>query len=331
MLNINVIRQSVYWITGSFNYVYPLFMLFWYWYVLLKFSKDNFKGKKLLLASILAFFASATVEQGGMISFGLTVLFFLYKFIINKRNKNVMTRRSILAPTVILICSLIGVVTVICSPAQFIRFGLESKENFNITTSFKNGINFLIYVFINSRLYKPHIILLLFTVFLSFITIKKSNKLSCAEIFILVSAVISGTGSQIMMLVSPVFGERNTLFGIFMIILFTALLISHLPKTKNNFLIFIKSGFYIFLITIATINIFNIYKGYKLTNEIQKKNIEIINEYKKIDSNEKIELFKFHDDRFGWSMPYVSKYHEHWFKIYYEIPNAEITWKDYTK
>ena len=75
MLNINVIRQSFYWITGSFNYIYPLFMLFWYWYVLLKFSKDNFKGKKLLLTSILSFFASATVEQGGIMAFGLTVLF----------------------------------------------------------------------------------------------------------------------------------------------------------------------------------------------------------------------------------------------------------------
>ena len=255
--------------------------------------------------------------------------YFLYRFIINKRNKTVLHGRVTLAPTVILICSLIGIVSVICSPAQFIRFSLEAKEEFNIINSFKNGINFLINIFIKSDIYKAHIILLLFTVFLSFITIKKANKLSYDEILILVSSVILGIGSQIMMLVSPVFGERNTLFGIFMIILFTALLISHLPKSKNKFLIFIKSGFYIFLILVATINIFNIYKNYKLTNEIQNKNIEIINEYKKTDSNEKIELFKFHDDRFGWSMPYISKYHEHWYKIYYEIPNAEITWKDY--
>ena len=256
-------------------------------------------------------------------AFGLTVLFFLYRFFINKKNKASNCGRAMLAPTVILISSFIGVATVICSPAQFIRFGLESNESFNILDSFKNGINFLIYAFINPGFYKPHIILLLF------ITIKKSNKLSYDEIFILVSSVILGIGSQIMMLVSPVFGERNTLFGIFMIILFTALLISHLPKSKNKFLIFIKSGFYIFLISLATLNIFNIYNGYKLTNEIQNKNIEIINEYKKIDSNKMLELFKFHDDRFGWSMPYVSKYHEHWFKVYYEIPNAEIIWKDY--
>ena len=63
-------------------------MLFWYWYILLKFSKDNFKGKKLFLTSTLAFFASATVEQGGMMSFGLTLLFFIYSFINNKKNND---------------------------------------------------------------------------------------------------------------------------------------------------------------------------------------------------------------------------------------------------
>lgn len=94
MLNIFVIRQSVYWTTGSFNYVYPLFLLFWYWHVLLKNSKENFKGKKLFFTSILAFFASATVEQGGMMAFGLTVLFFLYKFFDNSKNKIILRGKN---------------------------------------------------------------------------------------------------------------------------------------------------------------------------------------------------------------------------------------------
>ena len=94
MLDIFVIRQSVYWITGSFNYVYPLFMLFWYWHVLLKYSNENFKGNKLFFTSILSFFASATVEQGGMMVFGLTTIFFLYKIFINKKNKITLRKRN---------------------------------------------------------------------------------------------------------------------------------------------------------------------------------------------------------------------------------------------
>ena len=172
-------------------------------------------------------------------------------------------------------------------------------------------------------------ILLLLTIFLSFITIKKSNKLSSMQIFLIITTIILGVGSQIMMLISPVYGERNTLFAGFMIIFFTAILICNLSLTKNKVLNFLEYLFYLFLISFAIFNILEIYKGYKTTNEIQKANIQIINEFKEKNKNDSIDLYKFKDDRFGWSMPYISSYHEYWFKIYYEIPDAKITWKNY--
>ena len=46
------------------------------------------------------------------------------------------------------------------------------------------------------------------------------------------------------------------------------------------------------------------------------------------NTNTKICLHKLKNDAYGWSMPYVSKYHENWFKVYYEIEDAEITWID---
>lgn len=194
MLNIWVIRQSVYWTTGSFNYVYPIFMLLWYWYVLFKFSKDNFKGKKLVLTSLLAFFASATVEQGGMMAFGLTVLFFIYNFINNKKKTsidNLTLNRVKLAPIlIILACSFIGVATVILTPSQFIRFGLEAEESFNMLDSIKNCILFLINTFIVKDFYRPQVILVLLAVLLSFISIKKSNKLNDEQGFTLITAFI---------------------------------------------------------------------------------------------------------------------------------------------
>ena len=319
-----VIRQSTYWITGSFNYIYPIFMLVLYWYILLKFSKTNFYKKDFLLLIILAFLASATVEQGGVMAFGLTILFFIY---------NIIIKRTVILKKLgfVLLSSLIGILSVICSPAQFTRFGLETSESFSLLSSVKNGFNFLIYVFIKSDLYRPHILLLLLTVFISFITLKKSQRISHFEIFLLLTTFILGTGSQIMMLVSPVFGERNTLFAGFMIILFTAILINHLPKFKNKLFIFSKICFYFSLIVISTLNIYNIYTNYKITNNIQIQNEKLITEYKKTNSTEKLELYKLPDDNYGWSMPYISDYHNYCFKIYYDIPNAEIIWKDYEK
>ena len=187
MLNIWVIRQSVYWTTGSFNYIYPIFMLFWYWYVLIKNSKDNFRGKKLLLTSLLAFFASATVEQGGMMAFGLTILFFLYNYINNKK-KN--TSNNLKRLSIILVYSFIGVASVILTPSQFIRFGLEAEESFNMLDSIKNCIKFLIQTFIIKDFYRPQVVLVLLAVLLSFITIKKSEKLNTEQIFTLITAFI---------------------------------------------------------------------------------------------------------------------------------------------
>ena len=86
-IDILVTRQSVYWITGSFNYIYPTFMFFGYWYTLLKYSLNNFQNKKVLPLVILAFLASATVEQAGMMSFGATFLFFIFCFIEKKNYK----------------------------------------------------------------------------------------------------------------------------------------------------------------------------------------------------------------------------------------------------
>lgn len=172
-------------------------------------------------------------------------------------------------------------------------------------------------------------LLLLFVIIFSSIKIKKFNTISSEEGFNLTATVILGIGSQIMMLVSPVYGERNTLFGALMIIFFTAILFAHLLETKNRFINFIEKVFYIFLVIISSFNILNIYRNYKITNEIQNKNIKIIEEYKKTNSNEELELSKLKDDNFGWSMPYNSPYHEYWYKVYYKIPETKIIWKDY--
>lgn len=118
-----------------------------------------------------------------------------------------------------------------------------------------------------------------------------------------------------------------------MIILFTTVLISNLPKTNKKVFKFIGNSFYCFLIICGTINILNIYKNYKITNQIQNENIQLIEHYKnsRVFINEPLKLYKIIDDKYSWSMPYYSIYHENWFKIYYGIKGVQISWIDYKK
>lgn len=84
-LDILITRQSVYWLTGSFNYVYPILMLLSYWYFLVRFNNENMG---FVLTLILSFFASATVEQISAMVFGLTLLVIINNWILYKFRKN---------------------------------------------------------------------------------------------------------------------------------------------------------------------------------------------------------------------------------------------------
>lgn len=321
MLNIIVIRQSVYWVTGSFNYVYPIFMLFWYLYSLFKSYKNNFSKNQFLLI-LLALFASATVEQGTMMVFGATLVLFLYIIFKNKKLKETTNYKKILF---ILIATFLGTCATILAPSQFIRIGLEKSSSSNLVENIFNCMLFLIKTF--ALEYTPQVLLAVTSLALFLFFSKKREKFSIDEIYLLVTTIILGIGSQIMMTVSPVYGERNTLFGIFMIMLFTAILFSKISFGDNKKIKKISYCITIILMIIAYINIFKTYKNYKISNDIQNENINIISEHKK--SNEKddtINLYMLKNDLYGWSMPYVSAYHEYWFKVYYEIENLNINW-----
>ena len=148
MLHIDVVRQSVYWVTGSFNYVYPTFMLFWYMYELFKNFKSDF-NKNLFSLVILAFFATATVEQAGMMSFGTTVLLLIYSFIKNKKSDIKGCYKKII---IVLLASALGLASVILAPSQFIRIGLE--ENEEILNDLKRKHKILLYIFSKNLCYK---------------------------------------------------------------------------------------------------------------------------------------------------------------------------------
>jgi hypothetical protein len=110
-LDITVTRQSVYWLTGSFNYVYPMLLLFAYWSMLVRVDSKNYFN---FFLPILAFLSAATVEQASLMAFGLTVLEVSYNKLILKKK---ISRLHILA----LVFSALGMISVIIAPGVFFR------------------------------------------------------------------------------------------------------------------------------------------------------------------------------------------------------------------
>lgn len=279
---------------------------------------------------------------------------------------------------IILCLSLLGMLTIILSPAVFVRYGLETNESFSLINSAKEYIKYflntfffsetllsynllitaisIVYILKNkAKYYKASIFILFLNMVLYITNIYILDRIPALNIIRLLSLVfcmlsylfmfiytiyISYTnkeincnilpisailliGSQFMMVISPVYGYRNILCGVFMIILFASYLFSHINISKSTRYIYSIS--IALLLTFSTINILNTIAGYDRTNFTEKINIKIIDEYKK-SKPDIIELYKYPDDNYGWSMPYQSSYHEYYYKLYHGI-EAEIIWK----
>ena len=369
-IGISVSRQSIYWLTGSFNYVYPIFMLFIYWYFLLKYYFEN---KHTILLSILAFLSSATVEQGGMMVFGLTLLLFVKDYIKNKRiDKNKI---------IVLGASFFGIASVILSPATFVRYGIENAEKVPFLESLYELVRFVLNSFVFTEYMLP--INVLFSI-ISFAYLKTCMKkksyflkilpyLSLINIFILIYAVYFVTtnsvfdvqkilvltyvlfvyvatmyyyvkselidyknsnmtvlisnilliGCELMLAVTTVYGTRNLLFGIFMMFMIVASMADKIYFDIKSKYTWVQYAGMAFLIALCCKNQFVIVNGYYKANLVEKENISIIE--KNVSDN--IVLYKHPDENYTWSAPYISKYHEGYYKKYYGLENVEIEWR----
>ena len=121
-LDISVTRQSTYWLTGSFNYIYPIFLLLSYSYCLTKLENKKY----FILAIFLGFFSAATMEQSAMMTLGVTILYLISKIDSIKNIK--LTLKSNIKLIILSIITLIGVSTVILAPAQFVRMEIEEND-----------------------------------------------------------------------------------------------------------------------------------------------------------------------------------------------------------
>lgn len=117
LLDVAITRQSIYWLTGSFNYVYPLVFLVLYWIGLLNAKNSKFKNA----LPILAFFSAASTEQNAMMTVGLGVLYLINSRYIAKEKADPVLVYAAIA-------SLVGALTVFLAPATFVRYSMDNKN-----------------------------------------------------------------------------------------------------------------------------------------------------------------------------------------------------------
>jgi len=364
-LSITITRQSTYWLTGSFNYIYPIFLLFAYCACLIKISNNKY----FAFSIILGLLASATMEQSGMMAFGLTVLSLLTKIDSIKNIKLILKNNGRLL--ILTLVTLLGVCTVVLAPAQFVRIQNEQNE-ISTLDKFINNSEFLLdnytmspnilpyciiynllillYLFKNEKksALKITISLLCITnILLNIFAISLISKLTGLEkilfylpilLLYLISFIYINKhlynkfispltitltlmlGSQFMMLFSPVFGPRNLIFGLIMFAFLICLLANKLRFKYTT-------AFAIILFAFALVFNFQTANGYKQTKKIDETNKQIIFSNTEIisDASREITLYTFPNDDYGWSMPYISSYHEFYFKHFYDI-KCKINW-----
>ncbi len=362
-LGLDMTRESIYWLTGSFNYVYPFALLVAFWYLLTS------KRGKLPLLYILAFFSAATTEQNGMMTVGVVVLYILDAKLI-KKEKLTLSRLLLLIPAVT------GFLSVYFAPATFVRYGIETEKG--ILEVMREQLPMLYYNFLTKKYMLPFmaitfgamgiyilqsakgrkeralgasnavaLALLLLVSKTPYVNISQKTVglvliitfIFAANILALVLklikerpsgyqnaviAIILAIGTQFMMSASPVSGARTMLCGTLNLVIIDIMLLSFVFKSKPKY--WAVWVFAAMLLAFGAINYVNTYVGYRANFPVTAKNEAKIEEYKKAPT-EQLEQYMLPYPDHAWSMPYQSSYHLYYYKIHYDLKeDTEIIW-----
>lgn len=389
-LNIMCLRESVFWITGMMNYLFPaMLFLFGIWLV----KKTRYTGcSKKCLYYIVCFFVASTVEQYALMFVGI-MTFFILEDLVKKRkiDKIIWIGYGF---------AILGLVILIFAPGNFVRIDIQEK----IKPSFLDNVWTLVYQDTMSCAAFPYIMMLSLC---SNILLKKGSvsnifyKGSCLVTGILVLIqcvpflqkavlmsviliilifefawvfvkrnykgkmealyfVFVGIGSQIMLLISAIFGFR-CMFSIYMVYMLLILICIEEFEKKERYFVLLSGSisncnpivliiFWIIFLVLSNIwgntgkfSIEYVEKrmiqcsmvvtlGILLLGYAQNVSTYIINieNTKSIDGDIKnLKLKELPDDTYSWYFIPMLEFHENYYKSYYELPEqVNIT---YTK
>lgn|GEM_PF-2210006 len=310
LIDISVARQSIYWLDGSCNYLYPLLMLLTYWLALRRFLARA-AGSPLL--PVLAFLASATTEQGGMMAFGLTLLLLAHY-------RLVQGGRLRLRQGAIVLCSLLGLLTVVCAPGVFHRIAMtESPVNGGLWQLAAYNLRLQ-----GASLFSPATGLFWLLMLAAGIgyAAARAGKRGWRDVAFdptMPAALLLGLGSQAVMLVSPVYGPRVLLSFLVMAVVFIIRAASRFSGGRAYRLLLAA------LIIAAACNWYGLYRGYGENAVVYRDNMAAIGEYREEEGA--LLQRQLPGESYGWVMPYHNGYYDAYYKLCFDLPAAtRIIW-----
>ncbi|MBQ8508804.1 MAG: hypothetical protein IJ493_02745 [Clostridia bacterium] len=111
VVNLTILRQSVYWATGSLNYLFPVTVTLWFYYL---FRKAFEREKNAWYLVGLALIASATTEQASAASLLVVLCFLVSAFVVKRRLPKLTWWLTLPA-------SLTGFATLLLAPGNSVR------------------------------------------------------------------------------------------------------------------------------------------------------------------------------------------------------------------
>lgn len=246
-LDVLCLRETVFWITGMMNYLFPAVLFLLAYYLFQKSRQGELHGWKLAAYYVICFFAASSVEQFALMFVGIMTLCHIHDLFVKKQ---IHCRQLI-----VYFGSIIALATLICAPGNFVRVDAQAKimpsfiDNLwtlvyqntfstvafpfiailstlatRIIYSFGNRRIFVFSVIINCimiitqivpQLEKAVLFLLLMLVFIAqmiYVYIHSNAKMWLP----LLALSFVGLGSQIMLLISVIWGFR-CMFSMYMV------------------------------------------------------------------------------------------------------------------
>jgi len=412
-LDTQITRQSIYWLTGSINYLYPMLVLLIYWIVLDRAAR---KGKIRWYMTLIAFLAAATTEQASLMCVGITLLYILFEFVIKNNRPPILL-------WITFAVAITGMLTVICAPSMSYRlesttspieggtftlilYNLGYQGKLLFYAAYSRTVHIPLFlsalVLLHSYIKKPEVepvirrlcIAALYVgvvCFLCYLWIPENiTSLSSAALTVkmrmfltavaggylltlasaamtlffiekdtvLLFSFILGFGSQLAMLVSPVYGPRILCSFVFMTVLYTSRAFAKSEQPLGVMLLagilcFLSDAPYMLVFIIAAALLSYLCKNkrigaaagaaalvltalltwsvvYAKTAEngaVYRDNLAAIEAYD-ASSDDILMQRKLPNDYYAWVMPYHNSYYDPYYNICFDLPYlTEVVWK----
>ena len=119
-LDILCLRETVFWITGMLNYLFPAVLFLWAYLMFQKSRSGELNGRSKIAFYLLCFFVASSVEQYALMFVGMMTLHHCFDLIKKRRISN--------CDGVAYVLSLLGLAVLIFAPGNFVRVDTQGAE-----------------------------------------------------------------------------------------------------------------------------------------------------------------------------------------------------------